>query len=88
MLYINALELINVSIKNNLLDEIEGKIHIYRNGTSESEPGWYLEEKDIVAKELMNDKKGQKLIISLLKKRNVDFTPTDYSWLSSYNDNL
>lgn len=88
MLYINALELINISVKNNLLDEIKGKIVLYIKGTSKNKAGWYLIEKDTAAKELMNDKENQKLLISLLKEKDVDFIPTDYSWLLSYSDNL
>lgn len=88
MIYINALELINVSVENNILKEKEGKIFVYRAGTPKSKAGWYLSEKDFVAKELMNNEKGQRLLISALKEKNVDFVPKDYSWMSSHSEDL
>jgi len=78
MFYINALELINVSVKNNILEESEERILVYRESTSKSKAGWHLTDKDTVAKELMNDEEGQKLLISALKEKNVDFIKTDY----------
>lgn len=78
MIYINALNLINLCVKNKLLIEKDGKIFIYRNATLENEEGWYLDEKDFVAKELMNDEKSQRILIDALKKKNVNFIPKDY----------
>jgi len=81
MLYINALELIDLSIKNNLLKEENGKVFVYRKGTFKNKEGIYLCEKDAITKELMNDIVGQNTFISALEK--IDFIPIDYSWLKS-----
>lgn len=81
MKYINALELINLAIKNGIIKEKDEKVFVYRKGTEKKKAGWYLEEKDLVAKELMKDKNGQEIIISELKKRNINFVLTDYSWI-------
>jgi hypothetical protein len=78
MAYIDALKLINLAIENDLLGEQEGKVFVYRAATSRSEEGWYLDDKDIVAKELMNDEKGQKTIIEVLKEKGVSFVPKEY----------
>ncbi|NMB10333.1 MAG: hypothetical protein GX982_06545 [Tissierellia bacterium] len=74
MLYINALELVYESINAGILKEEDNKVYVYRENA-----GWCLEDKDIVAKEIMNNKKAQNIIISALKKAGRDFTPTDYS---------
>ena len=81
MKYINALELINLAVKNGMIKEKDGKIFICRKGTEKKKAGWYLEEKDLVAKELMKDENGQEIIISELKKRNINFVLTDYFWI-------
>ena len=88
MIYLNALELINEAVKNDILEEKEGQILVYRKGTSQSKEGWYLSDKDIVAKELMNDEKGQGLLISALKQKNVEFKPTDCSGFADLHDLL
>ncbi|PLS19106.1 hypothetical protein CVD28_01480 [Bacillus sp. M6-12] len=79
MIYIQALELLNVAVKHDLVGERDGKVIVYRKGTSQSNEGFYLEEKDTVAKELMKDEKGQTTLIQALKEKGVDFVPTDYS---------
>lgn len=79
MLYINSLKLINKAIDNGLLEEIDGRVFIFRGETKDSKAGWWLEDKDTVAKELMRDKKGQDIIISELKKMSVEFVSTDYN---------
>lgn len=88
MLYINALELINLAIQNDFLKEENGKVFVFRSKTSQSKEGWYLEDKDAVCKELMKDEKGQKVIIQALKDKGIDFVMTDYSWLSNVNNHL
>jgi hypothetical protein len=75
MFYINALHLINVCIDNNILKEKDKKVLVYRSGTPTSAEGWYLVDKDILAKELMNDKDGQDVLIEALKEKNVEFVP-------------
>lgn len=84
MIFINALELINQCIEHNLLKEEDGKVFVYRNGTEKHKEGWYLTDKDILAKELMQDKEGQEILISALKEKNIEYTPTDFSWLSKF----
>lgn len=78
MIYINALELINACIENDILYEEKGYVFVLRDVKEDLCPT----DKDILAKELMNDEKGQQTLISALKKKNVEFTPKDYSWLS------
>lgn len=75
MIYINALELINACIENNILYEDRGYVLVARTGHQGLSPT----DKDTLAKELMNDEKGQEILISELKKRNVEFIPTNYS---------
>lgn len=77
MRYIDALKLINLCVQNNILKEIKGNILLYREGTPNSKEGWYLTDKDIVAKELMKDEEGQKKLVLELKKRNVEFIIKD-----------
>lgn len=78
MIYINALELINACVENEILYEEKGYVFVLRKGEKDLCPT----DKDILAKELMKDEKGQQTLISALRKKNVEFTPTDYSWLS------
>jgi hypothetical protein len=78
MIYINALELINACVKNDILVEEKGYVFVLRKGKK----GWCPTDKDLLAKELMKDEKGQKRLISALKEKNVEFTPKDYSWLN------
>lgn len=87
MIYINALELIDLCIEHSLLKEKNDKVFIYRAETPNSKEGWYLTDKDTVAKELMNDKAGQKTLINALKEKGVEFKPTNYSWMF-YQDSL
>ena len=88
MYYINAVELINLCVEHNVLKEKDGAILVYRKGTSKSKEGLYLTEKDILAQELMKDEEGQKTLISELNKKNIEFTPTDYSWIGNKNDSI
>lgn len=81
MYYINALELINTCIQHDILKEKDGCVLVYRTASANSKEGWYLCDKDLVAKELMNDAEGQQILIDALKKKNVEFTPTDYAGL-------
>lgn len=73
MYYINAMKLINLCVQNNILNEKDNKIFVYRNKGEQSEEGWYLEPKDILAFELKDDKAGQEALISELKKKGIDF---------------
>lgn len=86
MWYIHAIELINLAIKNDVLKEKDGGAFVYRNNSDTSPEGWYLEDKDTIAYELMEDEEGQKLLIEALKDKNIEFKPTDFSWLTVFLD--
>lgn len=83
MMYIHALELIDLAIKKDLVTVKDNKVAVYRNGAGDREEGWYLEEKESVAQELMKDEKGQEILFNALKEKGVEFNPTDYSWLNT-----
>lgn len=84
MWYIHTIELINIAIKNDVLKEKDGNVFVYRNGSDTSPEGWYLEDKEMLAHELMEDEKGQKFIIEALKDKNIEFQPTDFSYLTGF----
>lgn len=86
MIYINALELINACIENEILVEKDGGVFVYRNASANSKEGWYLDDKDILAKEIMADTEAQNALISALKEKGVEFIPTDYSWMQDAID--
>lgn len=60
--YIEAIELVEKCVKNRVLQETESHIFIERT------TGWYLEPKDMVAKDLMYDKEGRDILTAALKK--------------------
>lgn len=68
MIYIDALELINSCVENGILNEVKGNIAVYRNASPKNKAGWHLIERDILAKELMSDEYGQKMLVSALNK--------------------
>lgn len=78
MIYINALELINLCLREEILHEKDGMVCVYRSASATSPEGWCLEDKDILAKELMGDKEGQNALISALDKKGIKFMPTKY----------
>ncbi|MDF2880247.1 MAG: hypothetical protein K0R54_804 [Clostridiaceae bacterium] len=80
MIYINAIELINLCIEHDILKEENGEVPVYRQGTPKSKEGWYLTDKDTLAKELMNDEDGQNMLISVLKEKNVEFKPSHFDF--------
>lgn len=88
MIYINALELINVCVENEILQEVNGGVPVYRKATPTHKEGWYLTDKDLLAKELMQDTTGQNILITELKRKGVEFTPTDYSWMNRTIDKI
>lgn len=79
MKYINALHLIDLSIENNLIKTQDEKLLIYRMASKEFPEkypeGWYLEDKDYMVHELMEDKEGQDFLIEELRKLNIKFQP-------------
>jgi len=86
MIYINALELVNMAIKNDLLKVKEGKVFVYKAKTTQNKEGWYLEDKNTIAQELMRSESGQSTIIEALKEKGLLFVPTDYSFLTKSNN--
>lgn len=78
MFYIHALELINLAIEHEILIEQDGGVVVYRDASETMKEGWYLEDKNTLAHELMESKEGQDIIISALKEKNVEFKPTKY----------
>jgi len=74
MIYIDALQLLETCLKNGILEGKDDKIYVYRKGTEKSKAGWYLSDKDTVAKELMEAEEGQKMLSEALKKKGANFT--------------
>jgi hypothetical protein len=79
MIFIHVLELIDLCVKNDILQDMDGNIPVYRKGTDKCNEGWHLTEKHRLAQELMKDDGGQKALISALKGKNVEFIPSDVS---------
>lgn len=79
MMYIKALELVNLALENEILHEKDGYIAIYRTFT-DREDGWYLTPKEHVIQNLMRSEHGQSLIIDKLSSKGIDFVPeyTEY----------
>ena len=80
MWYIDALFLINLCVKHGILQSRGSCVFIYRDAGAnpeESPEGWYLEQIDDVACELMNDEEGQRALISALQERGVAFRTVD-----------
>lgn len=76
MKFIHALELIDLCVKNEILQDVNGVIPVYRERNADNKEGWYLIRKHDLAQELMRDVEGEKLLISSLKEKNVDFLPS------------
>ena len=73
MKYVEILSLINLSIRYGILREQDGKVFIYRNEGKNSHKGWFLESKDFLAQELMQDQRGQDMLIEALAKQGLEF---------------
>lgn len=71
MMYIHALELVEKCIEHGVLYEAAHGIYICRK------KGWCVCGKSELAKELMNDEKGQKLLIQALKEKGEIFKASD-----------
>ena len=78
MKYINALNLLNLCVKHNILHEKDGGIFVYRNKGANSPEGWYLTDKDILSKELMNDARGQDALIDALNDKCIKFEAMEF----------
>lgn len=75
MKYIDCLNLINMLVQCNILKEQDGKVFVYRDAGTKLPEGWFLEDKDKIAKELMEDNLGQEFLIDVLKKQGINFKP-------------
>lgn len=72
MKYINALDLINLCIENDLLKVVDGYIPVYKEGEN-IKSGWYGYNKEDLAQELMYDEKGYNYLIAKLKELGIEF---------------
>lgn len=81
MRYIDALNLINLAIKNNILKEEDGKVFVFRSARAENQAGWYLDDKSEIARELAKNVEGQKLLIDSLSGVGVEFKTTKLTYL-------
>lgn len=91
MFYINAKNLVLLAVKHGVLQELHGMIPIYRNAGSPPElfpEGWYLEDIEDVAQDLMHDEDGQSALINALKEKGVEFQPVDEDELQRNFDRL
>lgn len=80
MFYINARNLLTLAVKHGVLQEVHGMIPIYHNTGNPPEvfpEGWYLEDIEDVAQDLMHDEEGQKALINALREKGVEFEPID-----------
>lgn len=86
MFYIDALNLINLAIENSILVEKDGGIFVYREKSANNEEGWYLDDKDIIIREVMQSKEAQDILISTLKEKDVEFVEIDKRLFNKIND--
>ena len=80
MWYIDAKNLIDLCIKNGVLQTRDGGIIVYREAGPDSNTapeGWYLEPIDEVAQALMSDEDGQRTLIDALREKGVTFIQMD-----------
>lgn len=82
MLYIHALQLIDLCVKYGLLKEEDGNLLVYLNKTEQNEEGWFWMDKNLVAKQLMRDKEGQEVALQALNEKGVEYVPFNCPWLS------
>lgn len=74
MWYINAKILVDAAVEHGILAEQDDRIAVYReagNPRDENPEGWYLEDREELALELMRSEEGQQLLINELAARNV-----------------
>ncbi|MBQ8997083.1 MAG: hypothetical protein IJ086_07390 [Clostridium sp.] len=67
-----ALEIINLAINYGILTEKDGKVFVYKNLGKNEHIGWFLEDKENVAKNLTSDELTQKLLINALRKEGLN----------------
>lgn len=73
MKYIDAKELVELSVKNNILKTHSEHILLYREAKDEFKEGWYATPKEDVIHIIMNDKIGQDALINALKNEGIIF---------------
>lgn len=78
MKYIDALKLINLCLEEKILHEKEKHVCVYKGASNTYPEGWYLVDKYMLAHELMRDEKGQNILMSKLKEKEIDFVPTKF----------
>ena len=72
MEFTKALEIINLSINYGILIEKDGKVFVYKNLGKNEHRGWFLEDKEDVAKNLISDEITQKALLNALKKEGLN----------------
>lgn len=75
MWYMDAFDLIESCIEQDILDTAEGGVLIYRQASSDLPEGWYLTAKDELAQDLKDDVKGIQALMSALEEKGITFTP-------------
>ena len=76
MIYVEAKRLVDLAVQYNVLSTQDSGILIYRNAGSDPEnypEGWYLENKEDVYRDVMDDTEGQNALINALKEKGIDF---------------
>lgn len=76
--FISAMELLALCVKHGILEELDGRILMYRAAKGEYPEGWYADDKVELAQELMNDTEGVALLIKTLEDMGVTFEPVAY----------
>lgn len=72
MNYINALKLVNLALKNDILHQKDGKVITYMKGKNFKD-GWYLVDKEFAIQSLITSEEGQVLIINKLSEKGIEF---------------
>ena len=79
MYYIDAICLINECISSNILQLAENnsnQVLVYRLQGTKNPEGWYAENIEDLAQELMYDKEGQDILKKELEKKGIQFEET------------
>lgn len=71
MRFIDALNLIQLCVEQEILQTVDGQVAVYRNGTHRCPEGWYLMSDHDLAQKLMSDPKGINALTTELQKRNI-----------------
>ena len=71
MRFIDALNLIQLCVEQEILQTVDGQVAVYRNGTDRCPEGWYLISDHDLAQKLMSDPQGIDALTTELQKRNI-----------------